>query len=216
MEPIPTPPNPFVDATGAVVIPTFANWFFLPGDWTIYLLASRAPAIAEILGVGPTDYGGTFASILASAFWLLFAIGSIATVSAVRRFDRAVTGRIAYALAELRRRVRMAIAFARYRRIRRTVRKEPTFAGEEPALSGEEEQVLELHAKLAPGFALAVSDIAEELHARKHDVRAPLERLQRLELLQATVGGLDGETAYTLTANGRALLRMRHARPRTA
>jgi hypothetical protein len=131
METIPTPPNPFVDATGAFVIPTFADWFFLPGDWTVYLLASRAPAIAEILGVGSSAYGGTFASILASAFWLLLAIASIATVSAVRRFDRAVTGGIAYGVAELRRRARMAIVLARYRRSRRAVRKEPIFEGEE-------------------------------------------------------------------------------------
>ena len=215
MDPIPTPPNPFVDATGAFVIPSFADWLLLPGDWTIYLLASRAPAIAGILGVGPADYGGAFASILGWALWLLFAIASIATVSAVRRFDRAATGGIAYGFAELRRRVRMAIAFVRYRRTKRKVRKASTFVGEEPALSDAEEQVLELHARLAPGFALAVSDIAEELDARSYEVRALLERLQRLELLQTTVGGLDGETAYTLTANGRALLRMRHARPRT-
>jgi Mn-dependent DtxR family transcriptional regulator len=110
----------------------------------------------------------------------------------------------------------MAIAFARYRRSRRIVRKEPTFDGEEPTLSPDEVRVLELHAKLAPGFALAVSDVAAELQTRVYEVRTALERLQRLELLQATVGGLDGETAYTLTANGRALLRMHHARLRTA
>jgi DNA-binding MarR family transcriptional regulator len=215
MEPIPTPPNPFVAADGAFVLPALAEWFFLPGDWTIYLLASR-PAIAEIFGVGAADYGGTFAGILAWVLWLLFALASIATVSAARRFDRAVTGGIAYGVAELRRHVRMAIVLARYRRSRRAVRKQPTFDGEEPTLSADEERVLELHAKLAPGFALAVSDVAEEFDVRNYEVSALLERLQKLGLLQATVGGLDGETAYTLTANGRALLRLRYARPSVA
>jgi DNA-binding MarR family transcriptional regulator len=96
------------------------------------------------------------------------------------------------------------------------VRKEPTFDGEEPSLSGDEERALRLYARLAPGFALAVSDVAEELDARVYDVSAVLERLQRLRLLQSTVGGLDDETAYTLTPAGRALLRLRHTRPSPA
>jgi len=40
--------------------------------------------------------------------------------------------------------------------------------------------------------------------------------LQKLNLLRATVGGLDGETAYTLSPAGRTLLQVRHARPRIA
>jgi len=138
MEPIPTPPNPFVAADGAFVISAFAEYFFLPGDWAIYLLSSRAPAIAELLGVGPAAYGGTFAGILAWVLWLALAVASIATVSAVRRLDRAVTGSISYGVAELRRRARMAIALARYRRSRRAARKEPTFDGEEITLSSDE------------------------------------------------------------------------------
>ena len=154
----------------------------------------------SLLGVGAADYGGTLASILAWALLLLFAIASIATVSAVRRFDRAVTGRIAYGVAELRRRVRMAITFARYRRTKRTVRAEPTFDGEEPTLSAATSWCSSCTPSSPPGFALAVSDIADELDTRSYEIRTLLERLQKLELLQATVGGLDGETAYTLTA----------------
>jgi hypothetical protein len=215
MEPIVTPENPFV-ADGAFAIPSFEQWFYLPGDWLIYLLAARVPAVAELLGVGPADYGGAFAGLLAWLLWVAFAIALIAAAATVRRFDRAVTRSIVDAVAELKRRIRMAVAFARYRRQRRVERKEPTFTGEEPGLSRDEERVLELHARLAPGFALAVSDVAEELHARVYEVRTVLERLQRLQLLQSTVGGLDGETAYTLTSAGRALLRLRHARPSTA
>jgi hypothetical protein len=215
MEPITTPVNPFV-VDGALALPSFEQWFYLPGDWSIYLLASRLPAIAEPLGVGPADYGGTFAGFLAWVIWVAFAIALIAAAAAVRRFDRAVTRGIADGMLGLKRRLRMALAFARYRKQRRATRKEPTFDGEEPSLSRDEVRALELHARLAPGFALAVSDVAEELHARVYEVRSVLERLQRLQLLQSTVGGLDGETAYTLTSSGRALLRLRHARPSTA
>jgi hypothetical protein len=214
MEPITTPANPFI-VDGAIAIPSFEEWFFLPGDWLIYLLTSRVPPLAELLGVGTDDYGGAFAGLLSWLLWIAFALALLAAAATVRRFDRAVTRGIVDGMAELKRRIRMAVAFARYRRQRKVQRKEPTFDGEEPGLSRDEERALELHARLAPGFALAVSDVAEELDVRVYEVRSVVERLQRLKLLQSTVGGLDGETAYTLTSAGRALLRLRHARPTT-
>ena len=215
METLPSPSNPFV-VDGAFALPSFEQWFYLPGDWLIYLLTSRVPAAAELLGVSADDYGSAFAGFLAWLLWVALAITLIGAASAVRRFDRAVTRGIAGTFDDLRRRIRMGLAFARYRRQRKVVRREPTFDGEEPTLSRDEVRALELHARLAPGFALAVSDVAEELDARLYEVRTVLERLQHLKLLQSTVGGLDGETAYTLTQGGRALLRMRHARPTTA
>ena len=217
MEPIPTPPNPFVTDAGSFVLPSLAEWFFLPGDWLIYLLATRAPALAAALDVGPADYGGTLSGFLSWAFWVGAPIASIAAAAAVRRFDENVTRRIAYAVAELKRRLRMGVAMARYRRRRKASRQEPSFDVEElPRLRNDELEALALHAKLTPGFALTADDVAEELDRRGHEIRAVLERLQKLKLLQATVGGLEGETAYTLTPAGRAALRLHHASPRIA
>jgi hypothetical protein len=217
MEPIPTPPNPFVTETGALVFPSFEQSFFLPGDWIVYLVASRLPGAAEALSLSAGDYGGTLAGFLAWICWIVLALGLIASTSALRRFDRALTGRIVDAAREARRRARMAIVYAKYRRKLRAQRTEPSFeVGEEPGLSRDELRVLELHARLSPGFALSTSDVAHELGARGYEIRTALERLQKLKLLQATVGGLDGETAYTLSPAGRTLLQIRHARPRVA
>ena len=101
--------------------------------------------------------------------------------------------------------MRMAMVFAQYRRKVAAQRKEPSFdVSEEPGLSRDELRVLELHARLSPGFALSTSDVAHEFGTRAATRSATsLERLQKLKLLQATVGGLDGETAYTLSAAGR-------------
>jgi hypothetical protein len=217
MEPIPFPPNPFI-VDGAPAIPSFEQWFFLPGDWVLYWLASRAPVLAEAFGIGPGDYGGTLAGLIAWTSWIVFAIALIAATSTIRRFDRAMTGGFVGFAAELRRRVHMAIVLARYRRAQRGAhRQEPDLVlGEEPSLNAFEVRVLELHATLMPGFALSISDVAADLETRSYEARGALERLRQLGLLQSTVGGLDGETAYTLTTTGRALLRMRHARPSTA
>ena len=217
MEPILKPPNPFVAETGSLVMPSFVEWFYLPGDWLIYLLSSFAPPVAQMLGVGPDDYGGALAGSLAWISWIALAILLVATTSAVRRFDRALTDGVFGAFVEVRRRVRMALVFVQYRRKVRAQRKEPTIdVVEEPGLSRDELRVLELHARLSPGFALSTRDVAEELGARGHEIRVALERLRKLNLLKATVGGYDGETAYTLSAAGRTLLQIRHARPRVA
>jgi hypothetical protein len=135
MDPIPTPPNPFAADGGAFAFPTLAEAFLAPGDWAIYVLVTRAPVLAEFFGVGHADYGGTFAVLLAGILWLLFVLTSIAATSAVRQFDRVVTARILYGVSELRRRVRMAIVLARYRRNQRVARAEPTFGDEETGIT---------------------------------------------------------------------------------
>jgi hypothetical protein len=138
--------------------------------------------------------------------WALLAIVLIAAWAAVRDFDRAVTRGVSGAYTEALRQIRMAIARIKYAQgpKRRT---EPMIeVTEEPDLGLDEVRVLRLHASLGPGYALAVSDVAERLEARGYQIRGVLERLQSLQLLQATVGGLDGESAYTLTPLGRTIL----------
>src|SRR5687767_10715031 len=173
MEPITAPPNPFVAETGSLVFPSFEEVFFLPGDWILYFLSSRAAPVADMLGVGPADYGGTLAGFFAWFCWIALALVAIATTSAVRRFDRALTYGLIDAALGLRRRVRMAFVFAEYRRKLRAQRKEPTIdVTEEPGLSGDELRVLQLHARLSPGFALSTSDVAQELRKSGHEIRA--------------------------------------------
>jgi len=133
MEPIAIPENPFV-VDGALVLPSFEEWFYLPGDWAIYLLATYAPPAAHLLGVGPGDYGGQMAGFLAWIAWVLLAISLIVATSALRRFDRAVTRRIATGVGEVRRRIRMAIVFLRYRHGLRSRRLDPTLEIQEPTV----------------------------------------------------------------------------------
>jgi hypothetical protein len=133
MDPIAIPPNPFI-VDGALALPTFEGWFFLPGDWAIYGLARYWPAAAVFLGVGPADYGGTFAGFLAWTAWILLALLLIAAASTIRSFDRTVTGGIVHTVREFRRRVRLVIVFVRYRHGLRDRRLAPTFDVREPTV----------------------------------------------------------------------------------
>jgi DNA-binding IclR family transcriptional regulator len=82
----------------------------------------------------------------------------------------------------------------------------------EVELSATELRVLQLHAGLAPGYALSVSEVAQALRARRHDTRELLSALKELGLLNRTLGGTDDETSYTLSAAGKALLAARATR----
>jgi hypothetical protein len=210
MDEIPTPPNPFVAdaASESLALPSLLDLYFWPGDWVAYAAVRYLPPLADWLGLAPEDYRGTFSGFASLVVWLLAILAAIIGYAAVRDFDRALTRRIAALYTELLRHVRMAMVFATYRHHRRQVeRKEPVFDLKEvPGLSRDELRVLDLHANLAPGYALAVSDVAEKLKARGYEVQAALERLRSLELLRSTVGSLYDEAAYTLTPAGRALL----------
>jgi hypothetical protein len=127
------PPNPFV-VDGALTMPSLEEWVFLPGDWAIYWLVKHAPSAADGLGVSAADYGGTFAALGGWSLCLLLAIALIVALSAVHRFNQAVTRGIVAAVADVRRRIRMAIVFARYRERLRSQRLEPSFDVEEPTL----------------------------------------------------------------------------------
>ena len=215
MDELPTPPNPFVAdaASASFALPSPLELYFWPGDWIVYVAVRYAPPLADGLGLAPEDYGGTFAGFASLAVWLLAILAAIIGYAAVRDFDRAATRGIADFYAEVRRHVRMAITFATYQRRRRAERKEPAMDLQEvPGLSRDELRVLDLHANVEPGYALAVSDVAEKLKARGYEVRGALERLRSLDLLRSTVSGLYDETAYTLTPAGRALLRAHRVR----
>jgi DNA-binding MarR family transcriptional regulator len=172
----------------------------------IYGIATYVPSAADWLGIDAASYSGAYSAALSILAWSLLTILLIIAWAAVRDFDRAVTRGVSGLYTEALRQLRMAIARFKYRHgpKRRT---EPVIeVTEVPDLGLDEIRVLRLHASLGPGYALAVSDVAERLEARGYQVRGLLERLQSLQLLQATVGGLDGESAYTLTPLGRAIL----------
>jgi DNA-binding IclR family transcriptional regulator len=82
-------------------------------------------------------------------------------------------------------------------------------------LSATELRVLQLHAGLAAGYALSVSEVADALRARQHATRELLSGLKELGLLNRAIGGTDDETSYTLSAAGKALLAARTTRRRT-
>ncbi len=191
--------------------------FFLPGDLVLYVLLVYAAPLARWLELGPADYGGLVSAFLSAGAWfVMFTIASIAYYY-VRDFDRRVTGATRRLFATLLLRVRITRALLRQRwRAWAAARRPAEQATEvrEVELSAPELRVLQLHAALAAGYALSVSEVAHALRARIYHARELLSGLKELGLLNRALGGTDDETSYTLSAAGRALLAARGARRR--
>jgi hypothetical protein len=188
--------------------------YFLPGDWLLWAISSRLPSVASFLEIGAADYGGVLSGFISTCAWLLLLVSGSIAYQFVRDADRAMTRGIAELCADVGRRARIAAALLRTRmRRRRRAPPEKIEVAEDLELSRDELKALQLYGELQPGYALAVSDVAAALQARSHQVQRLLERLKQLGLLGSTVGGLEGESAYTLTRAGRALLIFRKLAP---
>ena len=133
MDELPTPPNPFLadEASAELALPSLLELFFLPGDWSIYLVARYVPSVGEWLGLSADSYGTMLSGLISFAAWLLTFIGLIILWASIRNFDRAVTRTIAAGYADVRRRIRMVVVLADYRRRQRGKRIEPTIIVEE-------------------------------------------------------------------------------------
>jgi hypothetical protein len=183
--------------------------FFLPGDWLVWTIATYTPSLAGFFELGPGSYGGVLSGFVSAFAWLATLIIVIIVWGSIRDFDRALTNLIVRGYWDVRRRIRMRIALVtyRFRSLRpRQPKDRQVEVAQEIDLSAGELAILELHAELQSGYALAVSEIAAKLDARKNRVEEALARIRKLGLLETALGGGEGESAYRLTAAGRGFL----------
>jgi hypothetical protein len=206
-----------VDA--ADVLANAGSLFFLPGDSCLFALATYAAPLARWLDLGSADYGGVVSAVLSACAWFIaFTIVSI-VYHRVLDVDRRLTGAVRGLLASVARHARMARALWRQRWrawLASHRQAKPEAPSREVALSATERKVLMLHAGLAAGYALSVSEVADALGARRDPTRELLTALKELGFLNRSIGGADDETSYTLSTAGRAWLAAHGSRRRTA
>ena len=206
------------NAIGEVTLGNAADWlqhaFFLPGDWLLWAVATYAPPVARFLDIGAAEYGGVLSGFISTCTWLLALISVAITYQFIRDVDRKLTRSIVDFYDDARRRWRIATAVLR-QRLRGAGRKRNVSSGvdfaEDIPLSERDLAALRLHSELRAGYALTVSDIARALRLRAAQTADLLDRLKTLGLLNRA-GGDDGESAYTLSSAGRALLMFRQLR----
>lgn len=178
-------------------------WVRKPGEWLWQWLELYSPATAEWLAGGAAEPGAAFLAVLAAACWLaglllligLWRIGRT-TLRASARLAAVVRFRLAIGLANLRTRI-----VCRLRRLSRHSR-ESHAIHEQVELDELDLAVLWRGAMLAPGFALSVSEVAEQLRRRPAQVQRSLDKLHEQQLVNPLLGSTDGYGNYCLTDSG--------------
>src|SRR5690606_7801309 len=205
MEPIPTPPDPFIAAdAGALTISDLpamlAVLFFVPGDWLLWSIAAYAAPVARLLAIGPADFGGPLSASISAVAWSASLVITTITYRAIRDFDDALTGAIIKSWNDARTRARIAWRLTSYR-IEELGKQRPKAAAtrveldaEELVLDDEALKLLRALASPAAGRGLRLRDAATLLRCGKRDARQVLERLKTLQLARSTVRTFDRET----------------------
>jgi DNA-binding MarR family transcriptional regulator len=195
--------------TASDVLLFVENAFFLPGDWLVWTIATYVPSFAGFFELGPGSYGGVFSGFISAFAWLAVLLLIIIVWGSIRDFDRALTNLIVRTYSDVRRKIRISHALVGYR-LRGLTTRSPQPAqvelAQEVDLSAGEAAVLLLYAKLQSGYALSVSEIADQLELRRNRAEEALGRLRKLGMIETTLGGSEGESAYRLTGAGRGLL----------
>lgn len=192
--------------------------FFLPGDLFLYVVLTYAAPVARWLELGPADYRGLVSGVLSTGIWFVVLTIASITYQYVRDIDRRLTSATWRFVATVRLRARIRYALLRQRwRAWLAARQPAKQATEvhEVELSAAELRVLQLHAGLAAGYTLSVSEVAQALRARVYATQELLSGLKELGLLNRAMGGIDDETSYSLSPAGKALLASRATRRRT-
>jgi DNA-binding MarR family transcriptional regulator len=212
-------PNPFdrltLDAGGdgqftlAELAELGAAVFFLPGDTFLWALLTYAAPLGRLLGIGATDIGGVLSAFVSICVWLTAFIGLTIAYYYVRDLDRRATRTVqrVFTTVALRARIARAVLQQRWRtwRAARVPANRVDFPGD-IELSAAQLAALRLHAELASGYTLSISEAARALGARTRATEDLLDGLNELGLLTRAFGGADGESAYTLSAAGKAFL----------
>ena len=203
--------------TAADVFEHLEALFFLPGDVCLFALSTYAAPLAHLLGFGPADYGGVVSGVLSACAWFIAFTSASIAYHYMLDLDRRATGATRRLVTTLGLRVRIGYALVRQRwRAWFAAHREaaPAAPLREVELAATEIKVLQLHAGLAAGYALSVSEVADALGARNTPTRELLSGLKELGLLNRAIGGTDDETSYWLSAAGKALLASRATRRR--
>jgi hypothetical protein len=131
IQPVLTRPSAFAadaNGDGGVTLGDLPGWlaqlFFLPGDWSVWVIAKYAPLVASLVGSDTLNYGGFVSGFIAVAFWSLVLIVLGTGYAYVVELDRRATRASSRIYGEMRRVFRVASHLLRARLRRSEPREE--------------------------------------------------------------------------------------------
>lgn len=190
--------------------------FFLPGDWSIWLLSETLPGMARFLELDASDYGGLLSGFLSAFIWLAGLLTVLIVMRMIKRLDEALTQSVRRVYDEGLRQSRLAWVGLRHR-LRGRAPRDPSPQiefSEGIELSPEQSRVLQRLLDVPAPYALSLADIATDEELGRSEAADLVARLKALDLVSVVDGGAYDERGFAITAAGRAYLIFKQLAPR--
>lgn len=188
-----------------------SNFFTLPGEYILQLLALNAPGIASLLGVVKPEESTTLTIVLSVFFWVIACVaswGSIRLVQNLYRITDALFRTVWFRITETAGNMKTR-AVCNFRQL--IPQRQPGNqhdAMPEMQFDDFDFTVLQATADRGPGFTTSAAELASVYGLRPAQFQNSLSKLHNSKMITAVIGSADGFDKYRLTDFGAAYLKM--------
>ena len=189
--------------------PWLMQLLLLPGDGLLSMIIHHTPGVAGFLELGPDDYGGTLAIVLAVLFWLAALILGGMLLNAVHSIDRSLTAWLRGQYSTCLRMVRASARRARIMLASIFVRRRDDgldFVVDDISLDRVETSVLRCLTQIDDGAVMTPAQLAARLQRPGRELKQVVARLTELELIAAASDSLTDSKGYRIAPTGQMYL----------
>ena len=186
------------------------NFFTLPGDYVLSLLAEEAPGLASLLGLAQPEDSIVFTIVLSTFLWILVVVllgGAVQLLQNLRRISGAIIRTLWYQLVQ-------GVGSTRTRiicNLRQLFPKQQTgdsVTSPETEFDDFDFTVLQATADCGPGCTTSAPELAGKYGLRPSQFQDSLTKLQSSKMIATVIGSTDGFDNYRLTDYGEAYIKM--------
>ena len=186
-----------------------ANFFTLPGDYVLNLLAQEAPGLASLLGLARPEDAIVFTIVLSTFLWILVVIvfwGAVRLVQNLHRISSAIVRTVLYRLVQGTGNIKTRIICNLRQLFPQRI--ESSVPAPEAEFDDFDFTVLQATADRGPGFTTSAPELASQYGLRPSQFQGSLKKLQSSKMIATVIGSTDGFDNYRLTDYGAAYIKM--------
>ena len=195
-----------------------ANFFTLPGDYVLNLLAQKAPGLASALGLATPEDSIVFTIVLSIFLWMLACVlfwAAVRLVQNLHRISGAIVRTLWFRLVQGAGNIKTRI-ICNLRQLFPQREADDSVPSPETEFDDFDFTVLQATADRGPGFTTSAPELASQYGLRPSQFQDSLRKLQSSNMIATVIGSTDGFDNYRLTDYGAAYIKMWESRTQAA
>jgi hypothetical protein len=187
-----------------------ADFFTLPGDYVLNLLAQKAPDLVSVLGLARPEDSIVFTLVLSIFLWILACVvswGAVRLVQNLHRISGAIVRTLWYRLVQGAANIKTRV-ICNLRQLFPRQQTDDSMPSPELEFDDFDFTVLQATADCGPGFTTSAPALASKYGLRPSQFQDSLRKLQSSKMIATVIGSTDGFDNYRLTDYGAAYIKM--------